>query len=270
MAESTLTLTVDGLRGDGGSYLGWSRDASRWSAKKLEDLNECLASTLRKFYFQASVRPQDPPHQWTFLRPVARIHLVSGEKEIPLPDDFGGFEGRATIQVAGSSGGGYCPIEQFPEERIRALYAANDSSTGRPAVYADTPRPRTTKVRSSRSNLLIYPIPDQDYQFYVPYSILPDFLTIEHPYPYGGAGHAETLKAGMRAACELYEDGEAGEQTANYLQCLAASIQYDRRHQPKTLGVNSDLSDGMMRSSRWPEGLWHPLGIGYLGEITYQ
>lgn len=270
MAESTLTLTVDGLRGDGGSYLGWSRDSSRWSAKKLEDLNELLASTLRKFYFQASVRQKDPPHAWTFLRPIARLHILDGEREVNLPEDFGGFEGRATIQVAGETGGGYYPLDQVSEEMIRSRYASSDM-TGRPMAYADSPRPKTTEVRSSRSKLMIWPEPDQDYQFFAPYSILPNFLTAEHPYPYGGAAHAETLKAGMRAACELLEDGVAGEQAANYLQCLNASILYDRRHEPKTLGVNSDLSDVAMggRFPGFPHGLWHPLGIGYLGIAEY-
>lgn len=270
MAESDLTLKNTDLTGEAGSYLGWGRDSARWSARKIEDLNALLATALRKFYFQASIQPKDPPHSWSFLRPVARLHLVTGEKEIPLPDDFGGFEGMATIQVAGETGGGYWPLKQASEEAIRAQYAASNAATGRPLAYADTARTAPTKVRSTRSNLLVYPTPDQDYQFYAPYSILPNFLSAEHPYPYGGAAHAETLKAAIRAAAELYEDSEAGDQAANYLQCLASSIAYDRRHEPKTLGINTDLSDmGDWCRGRWPDGLWHPNGIGFLPVATY-
>ena len=271
MPESTLTLSMTDLTGEAGNFLGWGRDAARWSALKAQDVREVVASALRKFYFQASVRPQDPPHQWTFLKPVVQLHLVTGEREIPLPDDFGGFEGMATIGVAGSNSG-YWPLKQVLEEHIRVRYAGSPSVSGRPQAYAETARAGTTEIRSSRANLLVYPLPDQDYQFFAPYSILPNYLTVTNPYPYGGAEHAETLKAGVRAAAEMYEDAEAGEQGANYQQCLSASIQYDRRHQPKSLGINADLSDcgGMNgRFGRWPEGLWTPLGVGYLGPINY-
>lgn len=262
MAESTLTLSMNDLTGEAGSFLGWGRDPARWSARKLEDLNAVLATALRRFYFQAG-------HEWTFLKPRATLALVAEEKAIPLPEDFGGFEGDAMIALSGSSGG-YWPIRQVAAEQIRAQYALTDTVTGRPMYFADEPRRGVTEVRSSRNNLLIYPLPDNAYSFECTYSILPEFLTERNPWPYGGAAHAETLKAGVRAAAELYEDAEAGPQTANYVQSLKASIDYDRRHQPKTLGVNVDRSDSIGKiGGMWPDGLWTPLGIGYLGTVSY-
>lgn len=259
--ESTLNLSMADLLGEGGAFLGWGRDTARWNSKKAEDVKSCGQSMLRKFYFQAN-------NSWTFLKPVATLQLASGVETIPLPDDFGGFEGKASCAAVGATGGGFWPLAQFHEEQIRVKYAAFPTATGRPVGFAEQQIKGTTLVRSNKSQLVVYPIPDADYVLQVPYYILPSYLTVEAPWPYGGAAHAETMKAGMRAAAELFLDNEAGPESANYAQCLAASIQYDRRHQPKTLGINSDLSQAFQRG-RWPEGLWHPLGVGYLGEASY-
>lgn len=253
---------MDELTGEAGSYLGWGRDPSRWSERKREDLNAVLATALRRFYFQAG-------HEWTFLKPLTTLTLVTGEKSIPLPEDFGGFEGRAVISL-GSSNGGYWPIEQVASEQIRARYSMATTASGRPMCFADEPRRNVTETRSSRNNLLVYPLPDNDYRFECTYSILPEFLTEKNPWPYGGAAHAETLKAGVRAAAEMFEDAEDGPQGANYAIAIMASIAYDRRHQPKTLGLNSDRSDmtGMI-GGMWPDGAWTALGVGYFGTASY-
>lgn len=255
------------LTGECGSYLGWGRDATRWSANKAKDVRECTASCLRKFYFQAKVGPNDEVHGWTFLKPTATILLTTGIETSPLPDDFGGFEGLATVSLSGNSGG-YFPLQQVHEEQIRTRYAAFTTAVGRPQFYAEEQIKGTTEVASNRSRLLVFPKPDQDYVLNVPYYFLAEYLTVWNPYPYGGAAHAETMKAGVRAAAELFMDGQKGEQDANYMQALAASISYDRRHQPKTLGVNVDRSDRRAYGrGRWPDGLWNdPRGIGFLGE----
>lgn len=262
VSESTLSLSMNDLTGEAASFLGWGRDPARWSARKLEDLNAVLATALRRFYFQAG-------HEWSFLKPFATLHLIAGEKTVPLPDDFGGFEGDAMISLAGSSGG-YWPVRQVPGEWIRAQYAMANTANGRPRGFADEPT-KPNELHSSRNNLLVYPLPDNSYKFECAYSILPEFLTERNPWPYGGAGHAETLKAGIRAAAELFEDAQAGDESANYEQALAASVKYDRRNQPKSLGVNSDRSD-MPRGGvggMWPDGLWTAWGVGYLGPVTY-
>ncbi len=268
MAESTLNLTVDDLRSEVGGQLGWTRKPLKWTADKLVEINAQVASMLRKFYFGASVGGE-AIHNWTFLKPVADIAIPSGTDAVNMPDDFGGFEGTVTVVRAGSSGG-FSPVKIVHEEMLRAQYAAAANISGRPAMVAERQIKGTSLTKSNRSQLFVYPVPDADYTFSVPYYILPGFLTLENPYPYGGAAHAETMKAGCRAAAELYLDNAPGPENANYQQCLAASISYDRRHQPKSMGRNTDPSDWLAnRSGKWPDGLWHPLGIGYLGTASY-
>lgn len=267
--ESTLNLTLDDLRAEVGSFLGWTRTAAMWTADKLVEINAQVSSALRKFYFGAKVGMDEPIHNWTFLKPVSTVGITSGVNTAALPDDFGGFEGMVTVVRSGSSGG-FAPVKIVHEEMLRAQYAAAANISGRPAMVAESQIKGTGLTKSNRVQLFVYPVPDADYTFSVPYYILPNFLTTENPYPYGGAAHAETMKAACRASAELYLDNAPGSESANYLQCLAASISYDRRHQPKSLGQNFDSSDCLAyRSGRWPDGLWHPLGIGYLGTASY-
>ncbi len=267
--ESTLNLSMTDLLGEGGAFLGWGRDATKWTDKKAADIKACGQTMLRKFYFQALLDPRDSSHNWTFLKPVADIPLPSGESTVPLPDDFGGFEGMVTVSQDGLAGG-FWPVKLVSEEMIRVQYAQAPTMTGRPIVAAEQQIKGMGPTRSNRSQLYIYPVPDADYTLHVAYYILPDYLTIANPYPYGGAAHAETMKAGMRAAAELFLDNLPGPENANYMQCLGASIAYDRRHQPKSLGVNVDRSDWMnRRRGHWPDGLWTRFGIGFLSEASY-
>lgn len=270
MAEPSLNLAMDDLRGEIGDHLGWGRTPSAWSARKVVEVNNILASALRKFYFQAMVTPTKR-HLWSFLRPVLKQAITDGVSEQVLPDDFGGFEGRATLTVSGS--GPYWPLQQASEEEVRVLFSQDATRTGRPLMFCQRARQRTTEDRSSRFELVLFPIPDQDYTFECAYSIIPEMLTERSPWAYGGAPHAETLKAGARAAAEIYKDAARREQQANYENCLAASIGYDRQNQPKTLGINSDTSDAVrspVNSRAWPFGLCnHPFGIGSYGVTEY-
>jgi hypothetical protein len=167
--------------------------------------------------------------------------------------------------------GGYWPLKLVSEEMIRVKYAAAPTAAGRPIMAAEQQVKGTSPTKSNRCQLVVYPIPDAEYTLRIAYYILPDFLTVTNPYPYGGAAHAETMKAAARAAAELYLDNAPGAENANYLMCLAASISYDRRHAPKSLGINSDRSDYLLHSRHpsWPDGAWTPFGFGWLGEASY-
>lgn len=270
--ESTLNLQRTEYQSEVADYLGWGRTSTGWDATQVEAIKRLLQSAQRKFYFQAQPDPAGPVHGWTFLKPVADIRLVTGVATVQLPDDFGGFEGLATVELAGAAGG-YWPMEQRHDEQIRALYAAAPAVSGRPTYFAEQQVKGVSTLETEKSRLYVYPLPDAAYTVRVAYFVLPDYLTPARPFPYGGAAHAETMKAAIRAAAELYLDNQPGPEAANYAQCLMASISYDRRHQPKTLGINYDASDFLLhrrgRIGPWGDGCWHPLGIGALSIASY-
>jgi hypothetical protein len=43
-------------------------------------------------------KPASPPHQWTFMQPLAEIALVQDQKEYDLPDNFSGVVGEFTVR----------------------------------------------------------------------------------------------------------------------------------------------------------------------------
>lgn len=271
MSEPTLNLNRTAHRGEIADYLGWGLTATDWDDEQVLRVDNLLKSAQRKFYFHAQLKPDDPVHVWTFLKPVGRIQLTAGLPTASVPDDFGGFEGLGTISLDGTSSG-YWPIQQYAEEQIRAAYAGAPTAGGRPLMYAEQQVKGTYPAGSERHRCWVYPLPDQNYVLSAPYRILADAITASRPFPYGGAAHAETMLAACRAVAELYQDKLVGTENQNYLQLLSASISTDRLHQPKTLGLNRDMSDWFQHNrwgGRWPDGLWHPLGIGWLGTASY-
>lgn len=271
MPEPTLNLQKSEYESEIGFYLGWGRAPTDWDDEQQVEIKNLLLSAQRNFYFAAQL-PNESVYGWTFLKPVATIPLITNQDAVDLPADFAGFEGQGTLHLDGQ-GGGFWPINQVHEEHLRALYKAAPTSTGRPIYYADLAVKGTAPQASNRCQVQVYPLPDNDYVLTVPYYFAPDALTASRPFPYGGAVHAETMKAGCRAAAEHYLDNKRQEERANYNQLLAASISYDRRHQPKTLGPNTDSSDWRLHrrfgGRAWPDGLWHPLGIGFIGQGRY-
>lgn len=268
MPESTFAMPLADLYAEAGNFLGWGRGPAfndvEWSEFQLQDLKSVVKSGLSRFYFQAQADARDPAYQWTFMRPVATITIPSGERTLALPEDFGGFEHNISVQLTSGSSG-FMPVKLTQEAFIRDQYARYPSVTGRPLFAADQVVKGTTPTRSSRRQVYVYPEPDQSYDLSFQYYLLPNMLTETAPFAYGGAAHGDTLKAAVRAACELFLDNVQGPEEANYQRAIASSIAYDRRHQPKTLGVNTDRSDVARGGyANWPQGLW-----GWLDPVTF-
>lgn len=246
MPEPTLNLKLSDLQAEVGDFLGWGRGPDNgdeaWADNKQRRIKSAVESCLRIFYFQAQPEPNGPVHKWSFLQPVATVNLASGGRSCVLPADFGGIEGQATIGATGQTG--FWPINVVTAEEIRVLFARQSSAVnGRPDRVAISPLKGTGAETSSRYQLDVFPVANQDYTIRFAYYLLPDFLTTANPYPYGGAAHAETMKAGARAAAEMLLDNERGPQWDAYRMALSASIVYDRRNKAKFLGYNRDRSD---------------------------
>jgi hypothetical protein len=270
--EPTLNLAYSEYTAEIGMYAGWGRDPAKWDARKAEEIRRVLETAQRQFYFAASPAPGKDAHAWSFLRPVADLQLTAGVATAALPADFGGFEGIGTLALPDGTAGGYWPVAPRHEEQLRALYAGSPTISGRTLYFAERQVKGVTGQGSERPELYVYPLPDAGYVLSVAYRVLPNAVTAQRPFPYGGAAHAETMKAAARAAAERLLDNRVnGPEEAAYRMLLASSISQDRHHQPKALGRNYDPSDArnFRRGRGWPEGLWHPLGVGYLGTADY-
>lgn len=248
MPESTLALKKQDFESKVGFDFGWGFGDTVAGAtilgtysdtQKQAIVTDCVESGLRQFYTPPPI--EGVPYDWSFLKPTATLHFASGESTIPLPDDFGGFEGRITITTTSSRI--WFPVTIVNEGIVREQFAVNPDAVGSPKWASERWLKGTTADGSQRAELYIFPTSDQAYTLQVPYYILGDYLTGTRPYALGGAAHAETILESCLAIAEQRYRGGAGVHTAKFMERLAASIAQDRRLKPQSGGRNTDLSD---------------------------
>lgn len=249
--ESTLAAAFTDLQGDVGFFLGYGRDPEVWDSKKSANVTHCLKGGLRLVYHCG--------YPWSYLKPVATLVLKNGASSAILPHDYGGFEGRVTIQSPTSQA--WWALELGSIGQIYERISLHPSTTGRPTMLAEEPIKGTTATSGQRHQLKVWPIADQDYTLRFQYFLLPDYLTGTQPYVYGGAQHAQLFFAACKAVAERDLDDLAnGPQFIEFMRLLEVSKDLDRRNKPQTLGVNLDRSD-------WP-GREYPNGRRFDGRIT--
>lgn len=245
MAESTLNLSKSELEIEVSVHAGFGPtvDTDSLSAEQLRRIASSIKTGLSYFYFPAG-------YEWSFLKPVASLTLAEGETVVALPDDFNWLNDK--IIPASSGGSSQFAIQVRGEGEVLELFAGLPNVTARPAVCCVQALRGTQVNESSRSQLLIYPTADQDYTLQVPYSIIPEMLTDQAPYFYGGANHAQTIKAACKFAYSEAWDGMAMSQEfgQSFQRMMQMSIEQDRKRKPSNFGYNGDGSDGTYPSMR--------------------
>lgn len=254
--EPTLSLKVSDLQAEVGLFLGWGKGADfgdpAWTSRQEAVIVSVVKSGLRQFYFP---EPLDggASYDWSFLKPVATLALASGATVMPLPDDYGGFEGQITL--AADAGQSYWPIELIPIGTIYAQQSRLPSTSGRPLYACEEPLRGAAALQGQRFQLRFWPTADADYSVRFQYYLSPDALTGATPYAYGGSQHAETILESCLAIAEQRVDDAADVHTKKWQMRLAASVSIDRRNKPQKLGYNGDNSDGWWYSNRRLWGL---------------
>lgn len=244
MSESSLSITLSKLQAEVGHFLGYGRGTTfsdrAWTTRQQTDIDFVIDSGLRQFYFATPMSGEVV--EWSFLKPALTLTLASGDQTVNLPDDFAGFVGDALTVVSSSTS--YCPVPVYQDGLLDKLYSDNPTMTGRPELAAVRALKGTGARQANRYELYVYPEADQDYSLRLIYFISPDTLNVKNPHPYGGAAHAETIREACLMAAENFLDDQVdGPHSRKFAERLAASINADRRHQPRKLGYNGDRSD---------------------------
>jgi hypothetical protein len=251
MAEPTLSLTYNDLAGEVGTFLGWGRGAAfgdpAWTNQQQPAIDSCVRSGLRQFYFPPPIEGMEVAYDWSFLKPIVTLSLATDQTTLPLPDDFGGVEGRITLSSA--QGIQWWPLEFYGVGQIYQQQSTYPTTTGRPWMTCVEPLKGTTGTQGQRWQLRVWPRPDTAYTIQFQYYINPDYLTGSNPYAYGGAQHVETILESCLAVAEQRLDDAMGVHTMKFKERLLASINMDRKSKPQTLGYNGDRSD--LRDRRW-------------------
>jgi len=259
MAESTLSLDYHKLREAVGHYLGYGPDSDSWSDAQVREIARCLDAGYRMFLYPPPLPNAAGGHEWSFLKPVRTLVTADGDGTYDLPDDFGGLVGDLTVTGEDS---GYWPVKVTGESTIRAYRSGSPDREGRPECAAVRPKAATGSL-GQRFELLVWPTPDAAYTLEYAHVALPGALSADRPHPYGGAAHAETLKAACRAAAEQMLDDQQGPQFSAFMQALATSVAVDgRRNRAETLGYNGDPGMGHGR------GYWGQRGLGVVVTVN--
>lgn len=243
--ESSLSRAYEDLIEEVGSFLGYGRGVNagdrEWTTDETNRINSCVKSGLAQFYVPPPFDGQESPYDWSFLHPVGTLTLPQGQTTVPLPEDFGGFEGQ--ISLTSTSSQVFYPVNLIGEGQVRQLYSTYPSRTGRPECAALQPVKGTSNLAGQRFNLYFFPTPDAAYTVQFNYYVLPDYLSGAFPYAYGGAAHAETILESCLSIAEQRLDDAATVHTMKFKERLKASVGWDRKNKPQTLGPNRDLSD---------------------------
>jgi hypothetical protein len=261
--ESTLSLKKADYMAKVGHFLGYGRGSdygeTAWTDQQEADINDCVESGLRQFYFPEPMNGIS--YTWNFLKPFFKLKLDEDAEFVELPDDFGGFEGPITVSTSSSTQ--YRQLTLTND--VRKYHASSASSTGPPCYAAVEPMKGTLSQSGQRFQLHVYPTAEQEYILEGRYMILANALDGTRPYAYGGMPHAETiLESCLAIAEQRHDDLMNGGHTQKYLTRLAASIAHDQRLGPRSYGRNTDTHNyGDRRQRSWEDPIVTFDGVAY-------
>jgi hypothetical protein len=248
--EATLDIAYSTLLKRVGNQFGFGWDVAAWSTEERRRVDMAIQDGLRQFYNPIPVAGDKCGHDWSFLRPMSSITCVASQYAYDLPEDFACLYGPITFQYNESVL--YSPIEIVGEHQIRSRLSG-DQSAARPSHAAIRPK-RGDQSSPTRWELLLYPVPDDDYVLDYRYRINAAALDAGKPYPLGTQTHAQTILESCLAAVENTQ-GSAGLHTQKFRELLTASVAADKKSMaPDSLGYNGDGSD---RASNSPFANWH-------------
>lgn len=234
MAETNLAATWDEIRRRISVKRGYSLDFKTWTAEQTSLMDDIIRSGYRLFLKPRPVG--GPPHEWSFVKPPFDLLLLEGVQDVDLPSDFGFLCGH--LYFVDDTVSRATPIQRVNDGAIRRMRQSQAITASQPTHCAILPNHGPTATKGQRNVLLLWPTPEQDYTVTGRYSLLPPALDITNPFPYGGAAHAETLIQACLCASEQIND-TPGPATQHFAECLASSIEYDRRVKSQLI-VNDD------------------------------
>lgn len=224
----SLQIDYNQLRREIGRKLAIERNPDFFEPDEIQDVEDILSSGLRRFYWHAVLPVAEgaaaAAHSWSFLRPVRTLALVAAQSTYELPEDFGELIEPVFTWAASA---GNAPIAVVSERHLRSL-ASQAGATGAPKYAAL--RPVANEAGGiQRHEVVFYPTPTAAAVLSYRSSIIPGELSADRPYPLGGAQHSETILESCLAAAEKTLHDEEGLHAKRYLECLAASIESDKK-----------------------------------------
>lgn len=213
--------TYGWLKREVGGFLGKGFDASSWDPATDGKIDSLIQSGYQQFCYPPAVSEDSGSYQWTWLTPLSQIEIIAGTNTYRLPDDFSGTLKELTF----TAGDETRRIAVVREADLRSLPVRN-SKSGDPE-YAAVRVLKSDGSSRQQYELLLYPTPANNRTLEYRYSVSPEPLGDDNPYPLGGRQYAETLLQSCLAVAEERELKTQGTASARWMERLAASIRLD-------------------------------------------
>lgn len=242
--ESTLSLGFPDFQRRVGAFLGYGNTVADYTTEQLQQVKDCIADSERQSYDPPQSQ-QEPPHCWSFLRPVRSLQVNSTAMDYDLPEDYAAMLGNLTVVT---TTGWYWPIALTGEGQIREIRSRGLSSANGRIQFAAVRAKAMTAGAPQRFEILVWPKPDTTYT--IEYKCLVNALGMSdaNKYPYGGMHFASVILEGALAAAELHLDGVYGPHRQEWMSRINAAIQVDKQQaRAEQIGMMNDPSTPELR-----------------------
>ena len=211
-------------------FLGY--DAGNLSDDQREEVDLCVQSGVRNFYFPVQLNGSD----WSFLTLEGSLSLEKGCASYLLPDGMGNLSGQIFYDASEHRRG----IVVVPYGDIEMM--RRNPATGAPRFAAVV---STNRIggKGQLKMLHVYPAPDKAYTLSFRAQADTGRIGEDRPYPLGGHAFSETVLESCLAVAEQRVNDEAGLHTQNFNALIEAAINRDCRSGAQMFGQMGDAHD---------------------------
>ena len=212
-------------------FLGY--DADDLTAQQREEVDMCVQSGVRNFYYPAALNGGD----WSFLTLEGSLAVEEGNGEYLLPDGIGNISGQMYFDASEQRRG----VVIVPFGDIQMMRRNPVSGAPRFAAVVSTNR---IGGKGQMRRVHFYPTPDKAYMLTFRADADTGKLDAERrPYPLGGHAYSEIILESCLAVAEQRVNDEVGIHTQNFNQHLEAAINRDGRSGAQNFGQMGDSHD---------------------------
>lgn len=224
---ASLALTFSDLYTEVGKFLGlYGSTISTADATKCKSI---VNSGYRRFVMATE------GYVWSFLKPVKRLDLISGQWEYELPEGFT----HIIMPFKFDKDTNYSSPMEINLDSLYSLRNMNTSGTSYPQYFALRPQVQDKTV-GQRWEVCFYPTPAASYVTWYRCRLTPQKLENDGDIPLGGAEYAQIILQMCLAEAETYQDEVANIQEPKALKMLVDAIKMDIKTNPRFLGKNTD------------------------------
>ena len=232
---SSLAVGHDELVGVVARFLGY--DPAHLTEAQTSEVDSCIQSGVRNFYYPPKMEGVDETYEWSFLRMACSVTTTADVADYRMADGFGKIHGE--IYFSGDDRTRR-PLRIVPVGHIQAYRLRPERGAPRCAAFRYRP---TFGSRGQYVELMLYPTPDRAYQLDFAGDADTGRISASKPFPLGGPSFAELVVESCLASAEQRSNDEAGLHTERFRDLLVSMIAKDRGRSGASYGFMGDAPD---------------------------